>query len=439
VTFDEAKRLLLDWAKARGIDAEVLGSETRELTLGSHEGALHELTHARRGGVGVRVVVSGATGYAYSEDLSTEALAWTLDEAVDNARLHAETDGFLPASRPHAPIDLLDEGLSGTLADKGDAVRALDTTLRDDPETSQVWIARYSERETREVLGSTRGAEGAYRNGFAMLLASFVARRGDSLKQSTDVDLARDFHALDPAATASTMLAATSRLLGAEPLPTGRYRTWFEPGVVASLLGVLLHSLSGKALAEGTSALAGKVGERIGSEAVTLVDDPTLDGGLASRPFDSEGTGASRTVLVERGVFRSFLHNSATAAKTGQENTGHAVRSYKTTLGVGPSNLVLETGDGVDPDDGVIVTDVMGVHAGANPVTGDFSLQGLGLRVQAGERTPVENFALSGNLFDLLEAVERVGDRAIWRPLDGMGSAALVPWIEVEQLSFAGA
>ncbi|MFO8151268.1 MAG: metallopeptidase TldD-related protein, partial [Trueperaceae bacterium] len=209
------------------------------------------------------------------------------------------------------------------------------------------------------------------------------------------------------------------------------------PDVTATLLRLLLFSLSGKSVAEGKSRLATRLGDRVASDLLDLVDDPTLPDGLASRPFDAEGTPARRTPLIEGGVLRSFLHNSDTARRTGQANTGHAQRSYASTLGVAPSNLILEAGSGASLDDGVIVTDLMGVHAGANPITGDVSLQGLGLRVEDGEARPVENFALSFNLFDLLERVNAVGESLEWRP-GGEGMIA-APTLRVDALSFAGA
>ena len=126
------------------------------------------------------------------------------------------------------------------------------------------------------------------------------------------------------------------------------------------------------------------------------------------------GLRARAVTLIERGVLRSFLHNSYTARKAGHENTGHASRSYRSTLGVGFSNLSLQTGEGVDLVDGVLVTDLLGLHAGANPITGDLSLQAFGIKIEGDERYPVENFVISGNLFELLKRVSAVGDESEW-------------------------
>ncbi len=436
MTFESAKDFLLRRARERGVDAEVLGTSQRELTLGAAEGRVEEISHAVRGGVGVRVVDDGRVGYASSEALDETSLEWMLDEAVENAALQTRGGAVLLEGGALGRHDLIGEGLSAAVEAKADAVVSLERSLRADERVDALAFARYAESETEAVLGSTRGADGGYRNGYSVLMAGPVMKRGESVKQGWDIDLAKEFHALDPSRTSQTILERVGRHLGARPLPTGRLPAVFEPEVTAAVLQLLVVSLSGKTVAEGKSRLAQRLGERIASEQVTLVDDPTLTHGLASRPFDAEGTPARRTPVIERGVLRSFLHNSDTARRTGQTNTGHAARSYASTLGVSISNLLLEPGAGVTLDDGVIVTDVMGVHAGANPISGDVSVQGHGLRVEGGETYPVDNFAIAFNLFRLLEQVEAVGDDLTWRP--GGGGIVGAVSLQVDALSFAG-
>jgi PmbA protein len=435
VTRERALRYLLERAAELGIQVEVLSSESRELSIDSFEGNVSELKQANRGGVGVRAVVDGRVGYAWSEELSAEALDWVLSEARENALLQDERGGFLPDGTALGRTDLLSEGLSAPIEHKVERALELESELRNHRNFSRVSAARYLERETSQSLASSRGMQGEYRSGFAGLMASFVLREGDSVKQGFGMEAGQEFHSLDPGRTAQRMLARTDRLLNARPLATGRYRAYLEPEVVADLLRVLEYALSGKTLIEGKSRFQGKLGKRVASELVTLADDPDHPEGLANRPFDSEGTPSSRLTVIERGVLLSFLHNSATARETGQPNTGHASRSYRSTLGVSPSNLLLLPGQGVSLRDGVVVTELMGLHAGANPISGDISLQALGLRVEGGESHPVENFVMSGNLFELFERVSAVGNEPEWAPQ----AAVLAPLIEVESLSFGGA
>ncbi|MCX7782283.1 MAG: TldD/PmbA family protein [Meiothermus sp.] len=437
MTFEEARDYLLQKARALGIEAEVLATYSRELTIQAHGGRVEEITQATQGGVGVRVVVAGKTGYAYTEERTPEALDWVLQEAHENALLQSETGGFLPSGGALGQHDLLGEGLSAPLEQKRQTALALEAGLRADPRVKQVQMTRYAERETQATLGSTQGVAGAFRNGYALLLTSAVMAEGQSLKQGYEFDLSKEFHALEPGRTAQAFLQNTGRLLGARPLRTGRYKAYFEPKAFGQLLGMMgWFLLSAKNVQEGKSLLAGKLGQQVASEIFTLVDDPTLPDGLASRPFDAEGTAAKRTVFIENGLLRTFAHNSETARLMGAENTGHASRSYKGVLGVAPTNLFVEPGQGVKMQDGIIVTDLMGLHAGANPIAGEFSLQALGLRVEGGEVAyPVENFTVAGNFLELLANISALGTKLEWNPLMGIIGT---PMVEVAELSFAG-
>ena len=437
MTFKEARMYLLEQAKEAGVDAEILATENRELSLESFGGDIAQVTQATQGGIGVRVVAGGKTGYASTEERSQAALDWVLREAVENAALQSDTSGFLPDAQALGHKDLLGEGLSAPTEAKVQAALELEAGLREDERTDQVPLTRYTESENSVSLSSTQGADGGYRSGYAFLLASLIMRQGESLKQNFEISLEREFHALEPGKTALEMTAKTSRLLGAKPLKTGRYRAYFEPGAFAQLMNLFAFMLSGKTVVEGKSRFADKLGQQVASEAFTLIDDPLLPNGKGNRPFDSEGTPAQTLHLIEEGTLSSFMHNTATARALGQENTGHASRSYKGTLGVAPSNLFVAPGAGVELEQGIIVTDMMGVHAGANPISGDFSLQAFGLNVEGGEVThPVDNFAVSGNLLELLTRITAVGDELEWHP---QGSMTGAPMVEVADLSFAGA
>lgn len=438
MTQAEARAWLLRQAAEHGVDLEVLGTSERTLTIEARDGRTSDVSLAEQGGLGLRVIRNGRAGYASTEEFTEEALGWTLAEAIANAEIQeGDHVAFLPAGAPAGEHDLTDEGLSAPLSEKAGAVVELERNLSADARVHALQFARYGEN-TREVeVSSTRGVAGGFRHGHAHLMSAVVMREGDSTKQGWHVDIQGTFHALEPGRTAQEALEATGRHLGAVPLSTGRRRTILEPDVTATLLQLLLFSLSGKNLAEGRSLLEGKLGQQVAASSVTIIDDPLLRGGVASRPFDAEGTPAERLVVVENGILKSFLHNSDTAARTGQENTGHAGRTYRSTLDVAASNFFLEPGSGVTHEDGtIIVTDVMGVHAGANPLTGDVSVQAMGLEVQGGETAPVDNFALSFSLFGLLEKIEEIGTDFEWRPVPGGICGA--PSIAVPDVSFGG-
>lgn len=437
MTVTEAKRWLLAEASRRGVELEVLASSTRALFVDAREGKASDVSMSTRGGLGLRVVDGGRVGYASTEDLSDESLGWALSEAIENASLQTQGRATLPAGGALGRHDLLDEGLSAPLESKVAAAIDLEQTVTADARVQSMQYARYQEGQEEVEIASTTGVDGGYRSGVAALIAGLVMREGDSVKQGFEVDAKREFHQLDPGRTALTALDKVGRQLGARPLVTGRRRAVLEPEVVATLMELYCYALSGKTLAEGKSRLAGRIGERVASESITLVDDALLQDGLASRPFDSEGTPSRRLTLIERGVLKSFLHNTDTAARTGQATTGHAKRSYRSTLAVGPTNLLLLPGSGIGLDDGVVITDLMGVHAGANPISGDVSVQAMGLESVGGETGPVDDFAISFNLFELFERVAEVGDDAEW-VTGHAGDAYKVPSLAFADVSFAG-
>lgn len=432
----EAIRWLLARAAERGVELEVLATRAAALRVEAKEGKASDIHNSSQGGVGLRVVADGRVGYAYSEDLSEPALSWALDEAVENASLQAPGAALLPQGADLGRSDLLSEGLSAPLEDKAAAAIQLERALAADARVQAVQFARYMENEREVEIGSTRGLAGGYRSGTPLLLTGIVMREGDSVKQGYRFEIKPDFHQLDPGRTAQVTLEKLGRQLGARPLSTGRRRAVLEPEVVAGLLALLVYSLSGKSLAERKSRLEGKLGAQIASELVTLFDDPSVADGVANRPFDAEGTPSRRLAVIESGVLRTFLHNTDTARRTGQTTTGHASRSYSGVLQVAPTNLILQPGAGIPEGDGILLTDLMGLHAGANPITGDVSLQAMGMEMSGGELSPVDDFAVSFNLFDLLLDIDAVGDDPEW--VFTMGTAMKVPSLAVPDLSFAG-
>ncbi len=436
MNYQEAKDYLLQRAKDMGLELEVLATEARKLELDSLHERLAKTSISSQGGIGVRVITNGKVGYASTEEKSQEALDWVITEAKENAELQTSSEAFLPAGKNLGKSDLIGEGLSAPIEEKIAAVVGLEHNLRQDQRLKSIMMTRYIESESSTTIASSNNLDGSYRNGFSGVYGVFVMQEGESVKQSFDIDISKEFYNLDPTVTAQKMIKNAARALGAKNLQTGKYKAYFEPRAFSQLLGLLQFMLNGKTLLEGKSLLADKLGKSVASKLVNIVDDPNLEKGLASRPFDSEGSKTKAITLIENGILKSFLHNSATAKETAQANTGHASRTYKSSLGVSASNFYLKAGPGITIDKGVIVTDLMGVHAGVNPISGDFSLQAFGLLVEDGkEQHAVENFAISGNFIDLLQNISAIGDKVEWTLFAGIIGT---PMVEVSELSFAG-
>jgi PmbA protein len=248
----------------------------------------------------------------------------------------------------------------------------------------------------------------------------------------------RRLAALDsPEAVGREASRRTCRRLGARKQATAEVPVVFDPETAGSLLRTLAVAASGPSLYRGTSFLVGRQGQRLAPASVTVVDDPLIRGGLASRPFDGEGLASRRTVLVDRGVLTSFLLDTYSARKLGLAATGHAAREDGGGVTVGYTNLYLEPGPHAPEeivrsvDRGLYVTELIGF--GVNFVTGDYSRGAVGLWIEGGELThPVDEVTVAGNLRQMLMDVEMIGRDLVFR------DQTAAPTLKIGRMTVAG-
>src|SRR6185503_3442936 len=201
---------------------------------------------------------------------------------------------------------------------------------------------------------------------------------------------------------------------------TAKLPVVLDPFAASSFLGVLAGALNAEAVLKGRSLFADMVGRAVGSDPFTLVDDGRRLDGPGACPFDGEGVPSGRTELFTEGTLNGFLHDTYTARRAGdgQRSTGNAKRGgYRSTPGVGTSNFFVEAGDRdvaallADADGGVLIMDVSGVHSGANPISGEFSVGATGRRIRPGGALgePLREMTIASTLPEMLQGVRAVG------------------------------
>jgi PmbA protein len=232
--------------------------------------------------------------------------------------------------------------------------------------------------------------------------------------------VARKRHRLDAPEEIGAIAARRAlRRLGARRVKTAEVPVIFDPETAASLVRHIAGAAAGPSLYRGASFLVGKLGEAIAAPSVTIVDDGTMPGALGSRPFDGEGLEVRRTVLVERGVLRSYLLDTYSGKKLGLPSTHHAARDGGGVT-VSTTNLYLAAGP-TDPAEiirsvrnGLYCTELIGF--GVNGVTGDYSRGAVGMWIENGELAyPVEEITVAGNLLDMWKNVEAIGSDLVFR------------------------
>lgn len=429
-------------ARALGCtDAEVFCAEHDAFSASVLSGELERYSVSKTGGISLRVQWNGRDGHAYTESLDDpEEIA---ARATENARC-LETTQALPlqtaqfyqeVGRPVSPLDTMDAGEKIALA------LALEArTLAVDARVEKVVFCCVQTGTGSAWLENTRGLVATRETGSALCYVEPYVRQGDEVQTGSAFRMGVEAADIDGCAR-EAVADALSRLGGA-PVASGEYAVIIKNMAMAELLSAFSGIFSAEQAQRGCSLLAGREGDTIAADCVTLIDDPFDP--IAPRAFDGEGTPCRSKRIIDGGTFVTLLHNLKTAKKAGCASTGNAVRaSAAAPVDVGPFVLRLaagaETFDALVQrmGDGLIITDLQGLHAGLNPVSGDFSLKATGRRIEHGADVgAVSGITLAGNFLALLRGVCAVGSDVRFAVPGSFYAAS--PSVLIERLNVAG-
>jgi PmbA protein len=411
-------------AAGDGEAVEAYAQESRRTEASALRGEVEGLEFAESRGVGVRLISQGRLGYAYAADPSIDEVRAATTRARQNAAL-TEPDEFnlLPDAEPITPIPELFRADSADVA-ASDTVRgALDLERRlvsTDPRVTKVDLAQIGDAVSRVAIASTSGVDAEYARTDAWVVAVTLAVDGDETQTGFSYRIARGLDELGVDAVADEAVQRAVRMLGATKPPTAKVPVVLDQFAAMDFLGVLAGALNADNVLKGRSLFAEMVGERVGSDLVTLVDDGTILDGPGASPFDDEGVPSGRTELFSGGTLNGFLHDTYTAARMGggQRSTGNGKRgSYKGSPGVGTSNFYLDNGETSfddllrEAEGGVLIAEVSGVHSGANPISGEFSVGATGLRIEGGALgEPLREMTIASTLPQMLAGITGLGD-----------------------------
>jgi PmbA protein len=419
---------VIEQARRRGATAaDAFVVEDQSFSAQVRLGQVDTVKHAREQHLSLRVFVGRSVAAASTSDLSRDSLARLAEEAVSLARITSpdEMAGLPEASelaRSVPPLDL-DDPAGHDLApeDKIElARRAEAAALGADPRITNSEGGDFSDRRARYAYATSHGFSGAYGTSSFSISASPVATQGGAMQRDSWYHVTRKRSRLDPPEEIGRIAARRAlRRLGGRRVKTTEVPVIFDPETAATLVRHIAGAAAGPALYRRASFLVGKLGETIAAPSVTIVDDGTIPGALGSRPFDGEGLPIRKTVVVERGVLRSYLLDTYSGRKLGLPSTHHGARDGS-GVSVSTTNLYLAAGD-TDPADliagirnGLYVTELIGF--GVNGVTGDYSRGAVGLWIDNGELAyPVEEITVAGNLLEMWKNVEGVGNDLVFR------------------------
>ena len=433
-------------AGAAAADAVLVADELLEARVRGTE--IDFVKQAREKTLGLRAFVEGSGGRqtavtstadlspAVVERMAGETVALASAMAADPmAGLPQEFTTDIPDLDLFEPTDRPVEAKARIQAARAaeEAARALDKRIVNS-EGSHVRASF-----ARIAYGNTAGFLGEYEASSHSLYCEPIARENGSMQRDYWMTVARRLGNLEePAAVGRRAAERALQRLGAKPVATCEIPIIFDPRTAPTLLRQLAQCVNGYAIYRGTSFLAGKLGESIASEGVTIIDDGRLPGGLGSKPFDGEGQATRRNVVVEKGRLGSYLLDSYSARKLDMRSTGSAARragsgpvASATNLWLEPGNQSLDEIIATTPR-GLLVTELIGF--GFNPVTGDYSRGAAGLWIENGEITvPVDEITIAGNFAEMLHGIDAIASELHW-----FGAVAS-PALRISRMTVAGA
>ena len=413
-------RIAVEAAEA-GEAVEAYAEESRRTEASALRGEVEGLEFSESRGVGVRVIREARLGYAWAADPDADDIREIVRRARENSALAASDEhNVLPEPAPWTPIPELFREASAAVPTEEKTRLALGLegrAISRDPRVTKIDEAQVGDAVSRVAIASTTGVAAEYQRTDAWCLAVTLAVEGDETQTGFSYRIARGLDELDWEAVADEAVERGARMLGASKPDTARVPVVLDQFAAMSFLGVLAGGLSADAVQKGRSLFAELVGEEVGSELFTLVDDGTNVEGPGAAPFDDEGVPSGRTELFTKGALNGFLHNAYTAHKGGTESTGNGKRGYRTRPSVGTSNFYLDAGEASRDEllrraeGGVLIQDVSGVHSGANPISGEFSVGATGLRISGGTLAePLREMTIASTLPEMLKAITGLGD-----------------------------
>ena len=435
----------LERARAAGAfqaEASVYSGEAFETRVRTAE--IDFVKQSREKGLSIRVFCGGRGGLSSAatrtSDLARDVVARTAADAVALARATVPDacaglpDGgfasdppdlalFEPRDRPFDP------------ATRIAAARAMESAAHAvDPRIGDSEGSQAGSSFGEITYGNSAGFVGGYGSARHSIVAESLARGDSGMQRDAWYSASRRWAGLEPAEAVGRRAAERAlRRLGARRVPTCEVPVIFDPVNAPGLVRMLAGCASGYAIYRGSSFLAGKLGLRVASPAVTITDDPLMPGGLGSKPFDGEGLPTRRNVLVDGGRLASYVLDTYSARKLGLRSTGSAVRGG----GASTTNLWHEPGT-KSPEEiiastprGLYVTELIG--QGFNAVTGDYSRGAAGIWIENGELAyPVEEITIAGNLAQMLRDVDAIGNDLVW-----LGATA-APTLRIARMTIAG-
>ena len=413
--FNLVKEYLFEAAKQAGLDEyEVYFMESDGISAETLKDEISSFSSTVSGGICFRCIVDGKIGNASTELFTKEEMAELVERAKNNAKYIENDDKAIifKGSPEYTKISPENMAKSDAAEIKSVALELIKKTYEQSEYITDGTQTYAVQEKTKMILANSHGLYLENEVGVCgALVQAVVAKDGES-QYGGDIETGFDKENLEKMPQEAINEALSK--IGAKEIPSGKYDIIFDGKQMRALLSAFSSVFSGRNAYLGLSLLKGKEGEQIAAECLTIVDDPMYKTSPMQTSFDGEGVATYKKNVIENGVLKTLLYDLASADKVDRESTGNGIRSsYASAVSISPYHFYIEGGEQSDEQlfeslgDGIYITELKGLHAGANAVTGDFSIESAGFEIKNGKiGSAIKSFTVAGNFFELIKNIE---------------------------------
>ena len=438
---------LFEMAKEKGLEEfEAYYSEGESFSIKIYNGQVDDYKNSLGKGLSFRGIYNDKMGYSFTENFDASSINLLLDELISNASVLETTDKeFIYSGSKEYNLRSNFKGLLDKVEtkEKIEKIIEMETLAKNyDKRVDSVNYCMYGEGIGKRVIRNSKGLNLENNDDGAHVYLSVVIKDGNETKTGYSLKHFADFNSFQPKEAAEEAVERALSLLNSKSLSSGKYDVIIKNEAFVDLMDAMSGIFSAEVVDKGLSKLKDKIDEKVASEKITIIDNPLMEDGIF-KTFDDEGVSTKEKVLIENGILKTYLHSLKTANKFGVEPTGNGQKgSYKSSVVVGAYNFYIQPGDISyesllkKMNNGLVLIEFDGIHAGLNGISGDFSLSTRGYFVENGIISgAVNEITLAANYFDLLLNVEEIGnDLKFSYPFGKAGS----PSILFRKLDIAG-
>ncbi|MDL2225999.1 TldD/PmbA family protein [Eubacteriales bacterium OttesenSCG-928-M02] len=433
---------LLEEAKALGAqEADAIITKATEVEANLYKGEVDEYTNATTQGMGLRVILDGKVGYAYSETF--DGIEEVAASAISGARVTSPDEGIGLYTGTYGPSGDGNYDFPIEEAEVLETATQLYETLNEHPDVGDIYRSSAGMGSRSTYYASSRG--GYLHQGFpyAEVVAAPIVQRGDYRETGIAFSSGVNLSDTDYKALTALSVERGMRYLDAKTTQSRSCPVVIHGEAMVDLIGAFSSIFSGQRAQMGLSLLKDKEGDEVAAPVFTLTDTPHNVSYGNTSLFDGEGVPKQEKNIIDKGILTTLYYDVKSANKAKKQPTGNGARGYSTPIITAPNNLVVQPG----ADDlnaliqkaynGVLLYEVSGLHSGANDTSGDFSLLCKGREIANGLLGgPFIQAVISGNFYQLLRDIVAVGNDDV---LNSPGfSTIIAPSVLVQKLTIAG-